>query len=497
MGGSGLSREKFNTRETVLSSDFNRLQALASRDNQNFLADADTDDSGVPITALSGPCSLAGIAGQFNMALSADQALCWNPSDSSLTADDSAYEIARWAAQNLLFANPNGSNPRIDLVVMTPAMVDADSQSRNVLVDPVARTITPQNVFKTTNPLCVPAVVTGTAATNPVPPAVPGGAFALFEVWVPAAAPDSTTFTALPRIWRRAPFPLGTMNGIVDGMRLSWDLSVDPQAASTTMFVGGGPDGITIARHRMLIDGELLDAPLVGTPLQDAGANNPFASAAPAHWNLPYYVYACGGRHCPQAALVGAVPSPIALVESLVPPNADGHPSAAITTPRGVTTTLGAVYIGLGFVVANTTRRLGCVMDETWTQLGFASIIGPLQGVQHVSVGSGTWEAYDVNTPMFLPVVARKALVLLQVGAASAAVAPDSGSGTAVSPAFGFVASSGQLGSPASSFARGVISLPGGFANPKIWVSTSGVGITSDLIFYGFEHRVPRISGLR
>src|SRR6185437_14463395 len=363
MGGSGISREKFNTREEFITSDLNRLQSLASRDAQNILADADADDSGTPITALSGPCSLAGIAGQYNMALSAAQAFCWNPSDSGLTADDSPYEIARWAAQNLLFANPNGSNPRIDLVVVTPAMVDTDSQSRTILTDPVARTTTPQNVFKTTNPLCVPQVVTGTAAANPTPPAVPGGAFAFAEVWVPAAAPDSTTFTVLPRMWRRAPFPMGTMNGIVDGMRLSWDLTIDPNSASAAMFVGGGPDGITIARHRMLIDGELLDAPAVATPQQDAGGQNPFGSAASAGWNRPYYVYAVGGRHCPQAALVGATPSPIAIVESTVPPNADGHPSATITTPRGTTTTLGAVYIGIGFVVAGTTRRLACIMD--------------------------------------------------------------------------------------------------------------------------------------
>jgi hypothetical protein len=60
--------------------------------------------------------------------------------------------------------------------------------------------------------------------------------------------------------------------------------------------------------------------------------------------------------------------SPIAIVESLVPPNLNtGKPSAGIKPPRGPNTIDGAVYIGLGFVQAGTNFRKACAQAGDWT----------------------------------------------------------------------------------------------------------------------------------
>jgi hypothetical protein len=485
MGGSGLSREKFNARETILSSDFNRLEALASRELQNVLADASTDVAGLPITGLSGPCSLAGIAAQFNMALSAQQAFCYDPSDSSLTADDSAYEVARWAAQNLLFANPPGSNARIDLVVVTPAAVDTDSQSRNILVDPVARTISPQNVFKTTNPLCVPQVVTGTAGATPVPPAVPAGAFALFEVTVPSGATDSTGFGVTPRMFRRAPFPWATLSGIVSGFKPQWDLTADPTTTASTISFGALDD------CRIVIDGELIET--LGAILEvfQDGAANPFGSAASAVWNRPYYLYAVGGRHAPQKGVVFG--SPVIIVESTTPPFlTTGRPTAAITTARGSAPSSACVYIGLGSVVANTTRRAACFMDDSYTYHVGSNFLVALNNLQHVYGGAATAKL-EVNSPPVVPAISSRAVCsfLAGTGTGTSDVYPDQGDGTAPSPGFsatGFppllTATAGQIPS------RGV--LPMNAALPTFWAAAAGAG-TLVLAFAGFDHGVKRL----
>jgi hypothetical protein len=494
MGGSGFSREKYNAREQYLTADNNRLQALASRDLQNLLADASSDATGAPISGLSGPCSLTGIPSTYLMALSAAQALVYNPSDSSLTADDSAYEVARWAAANLTFANPSGANPRIDLVVVTPAMVDTDSQSRTVLVDPVARTVTPQNVFKTTNPQATVAVVTGTPASSPVPPAVPAGAFALFEVFVPTSASDSTAFGVCPRMFRRAPFPWSAQSGILSGFTPQWDLSVDPTTTDSTISFGALDD------CKVLIDGEVLET--LGVTLevfQDAGANNPFASAAAAHWHKPYYLYAVGGRHCPQRGT--ALGAPVVIVESTIPPFATtGHPTSAITTPRGKTTQLGAVYIGLGFVYANTTRRLACVMDGEFTDTSGNNATG-IGILTHVA-GSAGVEAFDVNAPPVVPLISSRVKVQFfppPTVVNTSQAYPDNGLGTGPVPGFSGALDAGQMvpaatsttGAGGQGVANGILSVNP--SAPKFWVAVNAGSGTSLLVLQGFEHKVRRL----
>lgn len=492
MSGIGTSREKINARETVLSSDFNRMQSLASRDLQNLLADASADVGGTPITGLSGPCSLVGVIATFTMTLQAAQALCWNPGDSSLTVDDSDYELARWAQTVLTFGGPSG-NPRIDLVVVTPAAVDTDQQSRNVLIDPVARTITPQSVFKTTNPVATLAVVAGTPGTSPVPPAVPAGAFALFEVYVPTGASDATGFSVVPRMFRRAPFPWSNFSGIVSGFVPQWDLSVNPATTSSTISFDALSD------CKVVIDGEVIETLGVSLEVfQDAGSANPFASAAPTHWHKPYFLYACGGRHAPQKGPV--LSAPVIIVESTTPPfPSTGRPTAAITTARGVAPVNACVYIGLGFANANTSFRLPCVMDEEFTNVLATSVVGNVNALTHVA-GSAAFEAFDGNAPPVVPSVStlvRAGLVSGVTLSNGVFAAPDNGAGTA--PVIGYSGSGyvGQLPAaqtvtgPVQIASAGVLSVNP--AAPKFWVSSNAGAGTNALVITGFEHKVRRL----
>jgi len=484
MSGIGTSREKFNAREEFITSDVNRLQSLASRDLQNLLADASSDVGGIPITGLSGPCSLVGVVATFNMTLAAAQALCWNPGDSSLTADDSAYEIARWAQTVLTFGAPSG-NPRIDLVVATPAAVDADSQSRTILVDPVARTTTPQNVFKTTNPQATLAVVAGTPGSSPVPPAVPSGAFALFEVFVPTGASDATGFSAVPRMFRRAPFPWSNFSGIVSGFKPQWDLTADPTTTASTISFGALDD------CRVIIDGELIETLGVSLEIFQDGAANPFGSPASATWNKPYYLYAVGGRHAPQMGTT--LHAPVVIVESTTPPTlSTGRPTAAITTPRGSAPTAACVYIGLGSVIANTTRRAACFMDDSYTYHDGVSFLANLNNVQHVYGGAATAKL-EVNSPPVVPAISSRAACsfLAGTGTGTSDAYPDQGDGTAASPGFsatGFppllTATAGQVPG------RGV--LPFNALLPTFWAAAAGAG-TLVLAFLGFDHGVKRL----
>lgn len=494
MGGTKFSQEQLNAREVLVSSDITRLQNLASRDQQDLLGDGSSDGT-VPVSAFSGPCSLLGIASTYQMTLAAAQAFFYNPTDSSLTVDDSPFEVVRWPSQALTFGNPAGS-PRIDLVVATPAMVSADSQSRNILVDPVARTVTPQNVFKTNNPQATIAVVAGTPGGSPVPPAVPAGAVALFEVWVPTGAADATTFGVIPRLSRRAPFPWSTVSRIVSGLYLQWDRTVNPATTPSTVSIG-----FFGARHRILIDGELIDTMAVPTVTQDAGANNPFASAAPSTNDATYYYYAVGGRHCPQGSYDSthgtgnAGGCPIAIVESLIAPNpSTGQPLTAITGPRGATTIAGAVYIGLGFVVANTTFRRACIMTDEFT-----IAMAQLESQVHVLAGTGYEGPIALVTR---PNISSKALVQLSIttfsgGAArGATVVPDNGAGAAV---LGFTGSLGVAITPAmppsSPIASAIVVLPMQTeSNTNFWVSTGNASDTVGLHVIGWAHEVNRIA---
>src|SRR5580692_1078534 len=236
MAGVPNSQEIFNAREELVSGDLMRAQTLISRDSQNTAAalsrSIDSNASnptsaanllaavGTPISSLDLVPTIAAGSG-FQMSVGAGSGYLYDASFTSLTADDSPYLIARWNAATVTHANPDGTNPRIDIIYAVPTSVATDIASRNILLDPIARTVAAQSVNKTSNPLTALSVVTGTAAASPVVPVLPAHAIPLFYVYIPAAAASAANFAPCRATWRRAPYPFAGMSGVVSGMGLA------------------------------------------------------------------------------------------------------------------------------------------------------------------------------------------------------------------------------------------------------------------------------------
>lgn len=370
------SRMNQSAREQILSSDLNRIGNLAGRElmdraslrsvRADFYQPATNtfDDfsavskaaQATPIAGLTRPPSLDGVAAVFDMALGAGEAqLPFTSADPDL----SGYQTLRWDAQTVIWpgaGTPDAVNPLICLIVATPGDQLTDLQSRNILLDPNLRTVSPQNVFKTTNPRATISVVAGAAAAAPVAPAVPAGAMALFEVYVPPLAADSTSFHRVRRAWRQIEFPGTSQHGIVKGCDLAWDPGM------------GADNGMKAGVHRIAIDGELLTFSLALSIPLVSDTLNPIGNA-PAGNDAPSYIYVCGGRLAPvRSMLLGTILYPIALVESLTAPDALGYPSAdlriaapAMTFPRGA-----CCYVGVRMRSAGGVTSVPAFCEGDW-----------------------------------------------------------------------------------------------------------------------------------
>jgi hypothetical protein len=424
--------EDFTAREEILAADLVRMQKLSSRALQEELYNRATDSNNAPINCFSRVPTMTSIVATFNATLSFGEALVYDTT--GVTADDSNFQVLQWPAQDITFANPNGANPRIDLVVATHATVDGDVQSRNILVDPIARTVVPANVAKTTMPTATIAIVTGTAAANPASPAVPAGAVAMFEVLVPAAAPDSTTFLFIPRLFKLATYPFtgsvghAAQTGVIRGC--------------TFTYVGGATAAVlSSTENAVLIDGEVIEFSSTLIATNDAsGGQNPFAGAAPAGNDVPYYLYVVGGRNLPSVNALTNPSQPVVLVASTIAPNlTTGRPSSAIGAPRGSTTS--ACYVGLGFVLKGTTNHQKCVQvgDYIW----WASTAGDLAFENPTAVvapsGPAAYalpSAPSFTTEAHLGISTAGASTLVQISPGTAATHPV---WTAQSAAAGFL----------------------------------------------------------
>jgi hypothetical protein len=371
------SRMNQSAREQILSSDLNRIGNLSGRelmdraqarsvraDFYNPSTNAFNDFAAVskvaqatPIAGLTIPPSLDGIAAQFNMNLGAGEAqLPVTPSD----PDFSGYELLRWPAQAItwpLTGAPDATNLRICLIVATPADALTDITSRNILLDPNLRTVAPQNVYKTSNPVATISVVVGTAAASPAIPAVPAGSLALFAVYVPPAVADSTAFYPVRMTWRQIEFPGTSQHGIVKGCV---PIMIDPTF--------NGIAGI----NRIVIDGEMLTFACSQT-LQNENdtANTP--GAAPAGNDMPTYLYLCGGRNYPtlrQTVHPGPGPAgnivPCMLLESTIAPDALGFPTANLATAAGAIPRSACCYIGVRFRAAGALTNVPAIYDGDW-----------------------------------------------------------------------------------------------------------------------------------
>ena len=381
---------------------------------------------------------------------------------------ESFYREIWWGSTTLLHSNPDPTNPRIDAITVTPA------------------------AFGTASTI---AVVTGTAAATPMPPALASGSGVLFYVMVPAAGADATTFRACRGLGRRVGYPWSGMSAIVAGCALSWNYVADPTTTDAGLLVGvADQTGTNIAVNRLLIDGEAIEwvgGLQAGFGIVADSTANPFASPASASFDRPYYVYACGGRHNPLPSIdfTGHF-NPITVCESTVAPNPKtGKPTGNLTV-NGVTVTPdGAVYLGLGFVVANTTLRRGCVMDGEMTYafnpLGFLGFTVVASG--HNDMGTFTGNCQ--------PAISTKMLL-------SAAFSNSVASGSACAvflnnfPGSSSIAGSGIRGYCPASGSEAFNYVPVSFTprnGAEIWAQLNSGGGTIQVYAMGFNHRVKRL----
>jgi hypothetical protein len=375
MSSTSFTVVKENPREQVLSTDLNRMQKLASREAQDRLLNASLGSAfesavGAPVAMQEAPVvnraddlgTIVGNAGTFVVNLSAGSGFVYilNPD-----ADGSSYSPVKWDAQAFTIT-PDATQVRADLVYATPAMVDTDAQSKNVLVDPVARTVAPAVFNKTSNPVGTVTVLTGTPGSA-LAPACPAGSLPLWEVVTRNVDVDSTAFRFIPRIWRRVE-SFGSCHAILRNC-VPTDGGLHAESVNVAPYL---PDG-TI--HKAVIDGEVICAPLpsgahphpVTAIVDSTTGNNPLAATIDANKDVFCYLYLCGGRHAPQNGIGSPVPTyaPLQLVASLQPPqygrSTDVLGINGVNVPKE-----GTLYVGVWAIAATTHNYKSCLIDGDW-----------------------------------------------------------------------------------------------------------------------------------
>jgi hypothetical protein len=405
----GFSKVNFAAFEQIVSSDINRLQRLANRDIQDLLKSASRPDAfrntgggfvgpssilfgaGSPIDAVSAVPNLVSASG-LTMQLGAGQAFLQLAS--GITADDSAYQVQRWDTQIVTFGAADPTNPRVDIVVAELAEVGTDPLARNVLVNPTTRTVVSQIINKTSNPKSTISVITGTAAASPVPPLEGSSSrIILFEVWVPALAASSASFVVIPRAWQRMSYPLNAVSGALTGCIPVWTL-VDEATTSSDINLSSS------VLHRAIVDGEVLTFKGTVPNASDDTVSPP--GSAPAGNDKPFYIYLCGGRRNPRRSAAGC---PFVLVMSLTAPDEFGHPAANLGDATGTIDRGGAVYVGVGFVVFNSSRRKPCrVVGDFVYAMSSTGVNIPMSFTDE---DRGPNQTFDINTKPASSTLAR------------------------------------------------------------------------------------------
>lgn len=378
-----FSQVLFNAREQALSSDINRVEALVSRDAQDVilhlgLRDDYTAPSGSVVNGnQAAPVDRAdyfgmpvGDAASFDILFLAGQAYMNLP---SAHADVSNYSVVRWAGETISSIVPDGSQTRVDLIIATPAMVPTDLGSRNLIVDAVARTVAPANVFKTSDPLATISVVTGTPGNSDAPDC-PAGSLALCEVITKASDTHSNTYRFVPRIWRRLD-AFSTTHAILKGCKPYSSLHTEATSSAPLIFLGA--NGTENILNTAIIDGEVISLAWPGNGVSggilyaqpDTNAN-PITATIDTNKDVFCYLYLCGGRHAPQNGVI--VPSnnayvPLQLVASLTPPYGTSGRAQEDLAINGVTVPQAAtLYCGVWAIAVNTHNYKSCVIDGDW-----------------------------------------------------------------------------------------------------------------------------------
>ena len=431
-----------NAREQVLSSDLNRMQVIASREAQNVLLAADMRDQFTgpagdpqfpsPSLVINHADDLGTIAGDnasYQVELSPGQVYMYD--SSIVSADASKHCVLRWP-DTFKTITPDATSVRVDLIYATPAMVAGDSQSRNILVDPAARTVAPATVNKTNDPTATIGVFPGTPGSSSAP-ACPAGSVALWEVVTYAADTKSSDYIFIPRIWRRAE-ALGTSHAVLEGCVPQWPLDVESVSCEPYLANPGV--------HRAVIDGEVVTAALhtslPGLIAVEPDTNaNPLTATIDSNKDVMCYLYLCGGRNAPQNGVEVTVTAyttyaPLRLIASLTAPAYNRATSAlainGVSVPR-----IGTLYVGLAAISRGTHKYKSCIIDGDWVYARTASSGGtqlPIAGFNGPSSSgvSGAVDIYPASTSTMCDVAIQgndattPAIVTLCSGATYSAV---------------------------------------------------------------------------
>lgn len=486
---------KFNSREQAVSSDVQRVGMLASREMQDRIKnesrrDDFVDPNGFGYNNLAvgdffpRAESMGGMQAQtgYTCRVLAGRAHMGN---GSTNPDISDYSVVQWPDTTLSFAAPDPANTRIDLVYATPAMQDTDLQSRNILVDPVTRSTVPQNVYKTSNPEATIDVATGEPGSN-VPPSVPIGSMALWEVVVPANAANSDAFHFIRRVWRKVEL-LSTFHGILQGCVPKWSMRAESAGAEITL-----PQ---TKIHRAVVDGE----PMVwsgATPLVcHVDLSNP--PIAQSTYDVPCYLYLCGGRNSPCREFPS---SPWQLIVSATPPGATGRAGSDLSYPAGLTIRRsGSVYVGVAFIARNSGNKLkSCVIDGDWVyaMTGASDVHGQKTFNEDDVTMSGATQDVVLNA-----IPATSTTMDLNLAAVLDNTSGNDGKPIAVRAGAGAAADFTVLVRPAQSYGVDPTSLFRAFGSVRTAVPadstfavTAATGAIINLAGSGFNMNVPRLS---
>jgi hypothetical protein len=352
---SDFSTVLINMFEQALSSDVNRIQSLANREFQNILKNAwecsatrnDILTAEAPanpaLNSVSDVPNITTNGSSMVFAMTAGQALMLQTPISSAEA---ALGVINWADIQFTIPPAAGSDNRTDTVYIIPASVATDPQLRNILANPVSRTVVQTTVNKTINPTAVPQYSTGVATPDPIPPAavIPSGALPLIDIYVPAFVTSSDQCFFTRRTWRKTVPPFSGITAIVENMDISWPTQNDEfSGPSSPPFVPPG-------RHSVLIGGEVItwdqENPFTIT---EEDSDNPLVDNSAVLFDTPYYIYACGGSGAPYITNSGC---PLVFMYSMTVPFGS-HASANLMGPRGVIPMSSTLYVGIGYLVAS------------------------------------------------------------------------------------------------------------------------------------------------
>jgi hypothetical protein len=343
-----------NTLEQILSSDLNRIGGFAAKGVQDALRYLESGpfDTGPRSVVRTGLGATAGAG--LSVDLTAGELLSFDASGQ--TIDTSGYELGRLDSDtNVSGFTPDPANPRVAVIGVEPAQLNAELQTRNILTLP-SRVVTPTAVYKRSSPDLTVTVTLGAAAANPVLPSPPAGATAIWYVYIPAAATSLLDADLADARIRQSAWPNSRRHERVGG--LIGHPSLDSDTTSVTLRSGTAFVNGAYAEH--LQDQYELDRQEIGT------GGPPIVYLNGAEYQL-YLVAAGSGDPVGKSVTDGIIP----VLTTNNPPNSDGRPSVALTYRPWVNTAGG----GRDNVTTSTTDALfvGTLVTDSaanWCQAG-------------------------------------------------------------------------------------------------------------------------------